>query len=160
MVPKCVSLLRTQENHEKVADGLAIKISPTLSQCQTTRKLWNSRQCKKKKNNWGSKYGSMLTSYENHGKVEEIGHGTNQCHFPMKIKKAVETSQHMLEWQSSIKLISNKDVWNGQYRSWQRYWFAVFWQLFWRIWLKSNLCKNSKINELLRFVNIGRILLV
>ena len=43
-------------------------------------------------------------------KVEEIGHGTNQCHFPMKIKKAVETSQYMLEWQSSIKLISNKDV--------------------------------------------------
>ena len=159
MVPKCVSLLRTQENHEKVADGLAIKISPTLSQCQTTRKLWNSRQYKKKNNNWGSKYGS-LTSYENHGKVEEIGHGTNQCHFPMKIKKPVVTSQHMLEWQSLIKFISNKDVWNGQYRSWPRYWFAVFWQLFWRIWLKSNLCKNSKINELLRFVNIGRVLLV
>ena len=52
----------------------------------------------------------MLTSYENHGKVEEIGHGTNQYHFPMKIKKAVETSQYMLERQSSIKLISNKDV--------------------------------------------------
>ena len=52
----------------------------------------------------------MLTSYENHGKVEEIGHGKNQCHFPMKIKKAVETSQYMLEWQSSIKFISNKDV--------------------------------------------------
>ena len=85
MVPKCGSLLRTQENHEKVAEGLATKISPTLSQCQTTRKLWNSRQDKK---NWGSKYGSMLISYENHGKVGEIGHGTNQCHFPMNIKKA------------------------------------------------------------------------
>ena len=44
----------------------------------------------------------MLTSYENHGKVEEIGHDTNQCQFPMKIKKAVEISQHVLEWQSPI----------------------------------------------------------
>ena len=52
----------------------------------------------------------MLASYENHGKVEEIGHSTNQCHFPMKIKKAVETRQYMLEWKSSIKLMSNKDV--------------------------------------------------
>ena len=30
-----------------------------------------------------------MTSHENHGKVEEIGQGTNQCHFPMKIKKVV-----------------------------------------------------------------------
>ena len=50
----------------------------------------------------------------------------------MKIKKGVETSQYMLEWQSSIKIICNKNVQNCQYRSWQRYWFAVFWQLFWR----------------------------
>ena len=27
-------------------------------------------------------------------------------------------------------------------------------------WVKSNPCKNSKVKELLRFVNIGRVLLV
>ena len=78
----------------KIAKGLAIKISPTVSQCQTTRKMWNSHQYNK---NWGPKYGSVLTSYENHGKVEEIGQDANQCHFPMIIKKVVEASQYMLE---------------------------------------------------------------
>ena len=37
MVLKCGSMLTTHENHEKGAKGLAIKISPTASQCQATR---------------------------------------------------------------------------------------------------------------------------
>ena len=54
----------------------------------------------------------MLTCYENHGKVEEIGDGTNQSHFPTKIKKVVETRQYMPQWQSSTKIMFNKDLLN------------------------------------------------
>ena len=64
MVPKCGSLLRTQENNKKVQ--LWVNAKPQES-CETRANVK-----KKKQKNRGSKYGSMLTSYENHGEVEEL----------------------------------------------------------------------------------------